>query len=972
VLLATIAGAFVCSLGAVVLFGWMFGIASLTYIVPSWPRMIALTAFGFVTLGSALALAAQHFESARAPHWLASLTILIGLSGLAAHATGYTIDLDRFAVESLRADSIATMTMSPATATSLMLMGIALLFARARKPIVLSTLALISLMSGWLGIARYLYGGIPLFPYTAMAIHTAINITVASIGLLALRPEFGIAAIFSRSRLGSATARRIIPAAVLIPLFAGAAAAYAVRMTWVGAESALAMFALCVTVTFVTITWIDALALARADRQRLAAQEALGNRDAQMRTLTEQLPHLVWTCRPDGWCDYLSSQWLAYTGVPIEQQLGYGWNDQLHPDDRERVQREWIAATTRGDFFDVEFRIRRADGAYRWFKTRAVPFRDAHGAIIKWFGSNTDFQELKLSQERLMVQLERLNLLDQTVRALAKQQDLDSILDSVLRHVEEQLPLDFGAVLLLDDDRQSLYVAAIGPKSRPFATHMQLQTNAQLGIEENHFRTCLEGQLIYEPDTANVASAFTKRFTDAGLLTLALAPLNVDATAAGIFIAARRDRDSFTSADCEFLRLLSQHVALAGRQARLLADLERAYNEIRQTQSAVMQQERLRALGQMSSGIAHDLNNAMSPAMLYVQLLLEHELNLSDHAKKLLASIQHSIQDIAQTVARMREFYRPNERQQELLPVDLGKVIARVVDLTRARWQDMPQERGIVINVITDIDEMLPPVMGVESEIKDALVNLVLNAVDAMPHGGTLTLQAGRVTDSTTQLDNIRVEVRDTGIGMDELAKQRCLEPFFTTKGDRGTGLGLAMVYGTMQRHEGTIDVDSTPGVGTTMRLSFPIQPAMSPMPTTTRAPAFSRVRPLRILLVDDDPLILQALQSALRSDGHDVTTAEGGQVGIAAFQSSVNSGSAFDVVFTDLGMPYVDGRQVAQAVKVSCPTTPVILMTGWGTRLRYEEDRPIHVDVVLSKPPSLSKVRNVLAEIVKIPDEVS
>ena len=415
-----------------------------------------------------------------------------------------------------------------------------------------------------------------------------------------------------------------------------------------------------------------------------------------------------------------------------------------------------------------------------------------------------------------------------------------------------------------------------------------------------------------------------------------------------------REAGSFSSGECEFLRQASEHVALAAHQAQLYGALQTAYEDLRQTQQAVMQQERLRALGQMASGIAHDINNAISPVALYTDSLLEKETSLSEQGRGQLETIQRAIHDVAATVARMREFYRQREPQLALTSVRLNELVRQVVDLTRARWSDMPQQRGIVIELKTELAADLPAVMGAESEIREALTNLVFNAVDALPAGGTLTLRT-----RATQSGQVQVEVSDTGVGMDETARRSCLEPFFTTKGERGTGLGLAMVYGMVQRHSAEIEIESEVGRGTTVRLSFAsaIVTAQTDSATQPTVP-----RRLRILVVDDDPVLLRSLRDTLEGDGHAIVVANGGQQGIDLLRASVENNPAFDAVITDLGMPYVDGRQVASAVKTASPSTPVIMLTGWGQRLVAEGDIPAHVDLVLNKPPKLRDLREALA----------
>jgi CheY-like chemotaxis protein len=237
------------------------------------------------------------------------------------------------------------------------------------------------------------------------------------------------------------------------------------------------------------------------------------------------------------------------------------------------------------------------------------------------------------------------------------------------------------------------------------------------------------------------------------------------------------------------------------------------------------------------------------------------------------------------------------------------------------------------------------------------LVNLVFNGVDAMPQGGTLTIRT-RV-DAAGGSRSVLVEVVDTGVGMDEDTRRRCLEPFYTTKGARGTGLGLAMVYGVAERHGANLEIDSAPGKGTTVRLAFlPARPETAPR----AAAADASLGRLRILIIDDDPLLLRSLRDALESDGHEVEAANGGQAGINRFVESHAEGRPFPVVITDLGMPHVDGRKVASTIKASVPETIVLMLTGWGRRLMAEGDIPPGVDEILSKPPRLVDLRAALS----------
>lgn len=557
--------------------------------------------------------------------------------------------------------------------------------------------------------------------------------------------------------------------------------------------------------------------------------------------------------------------------------------------------------------------------------------------------------------DQIQEQIGRTELLNRITRAIGERLDLASIFQVIAGSVENDLLVDFVCVCQYDAAAQMLNVSAIGAKSAPAALAMAMDASGRSGIplDQNGLARCVQGHLVYEPDISQVDFPFPRTLAAQGLRSLVLSPLIVESQVFGVLVAARKGAESFSSMECEFLRQLSEHAGLAAHQANLYGALQQAYEDIKHSQQAVMQQERLRALGQMASGIAHDINNAISPVTLYTDFLLEKETGLSTQVRDFLRIISTAIDDVAATVARLKEFHRVREPESELSPVQLNRAVQQVIDLTRARWHDIPQQRGSVIRIETLLYADLPVVMGIEGEVREALTNLFFNAFDAMPDGGTLTLRTlpgpGR---------QVIVEVSDTGAGMDEETRKRCLEPFYTTKGERGTGLGLAMVYGVVQRHNAEVEIESTQNVGTTIRLLFPL-PAVPMAEASSYVPVIPP--PLRMLIIDDDPLILKSLSDALGGDGHDVTAANGGQLGIDAFVAAEIDGKPFDVVITDLGMPYVDGRKVAASLHAVRGSVPVILLTGWGQRMLSERDIPPYVFRVLSKPPRSAQLREAL-----------
>jgi signal transduction histidine kinase len=402
--------------------------------------------------------------------------------------------------------------------------------------------------------------------------------------------------------------------------------------------------------------------------------------------------------------------------------------------------------------------------------------------------------------------------------------------------------------------------------------------------------------------------------------------------------------------------VLKEQIAERERMEEALREsnrrLEEALAELRRTQQHVIQQERLRALGQMASGIAHDFNNALSPILGFSELLLISPESLGDREKAThyLQSIHTAAQDAAGVVKRLSEFYRRRDEREALLPVKLNPLVEQVVSLTQPKWREQALANGITVDVKADLQEV-PLISGDEVGLREALTNLIFNAVDAMPHDGTITLR------TRPDGDRVVLEVSDTGAGMTEEVRQRCLEPFFTTKGERGTGMGLAMVYGIVQRHRGEIDIQSEPGRGTTFTLRLPVRAEQGAEKGPQAAEV--RLRPLRVLIVDDDPVISELIAEYLAGDGHTAERAASGREGLEKFR-----GGGFDLVVTDRAMPEMSGDQMAAAAKRIAPDVPVLMLTGFGDMMQVSGEKPKDVDFILGKPVTHARLREVLAKV--------
>ena len=585
---------------------------------------------------------------------------------------------------------------------------------------------------------------------------------------------------------------------------------------------------------------------------------------------------------------------------------------------------------------------------------------------------NTELESLVAERTLdLRRQFDHISLLNQITYAVAERRDFAGIITVVLQQLEDRLPLDYSVAYRLDEPAGMWQVMGRGFKSQSIAG--QIQAPETIPVANTLFSPCLKGEIVYVPDQSKFVPAagqadlpVLENFARAGLFSVVGAPLVVEGKIFGVLVFRRRARDGFSVAERDFIKGLSAHVAQAIYQAQLYQNLQKAYDELRQTQQAAMQQARLKALGQMASGIAHDINNALSPIAGYAELIRMEEPGLREDSKQFLQYIKTASKDIAHIVARLRDFYRPRAARESLLALNLNHVVKQVVDMTRPRWRDIPQGRGIMIEMRMDLDPHPPKFAGIESEIREALVNLVLNAVDALPAGGFITVRTRVIRPEGEKPDaaftHAVLEISDTGVGMDEETGKHCLEPFFTTKGKRGTGLGLAMVYGVMERHEGKIEIDSKPGKGTTLRLIFPVRQL-----TAKAAPKLEDYRPpgpFRILFIDDEPALRHLMRKILTRDGHQVEAPDGGRAGVEAFRVARERKEPFDVVITDLGMPYMDGHEVAAAVKHESPGTPVVMLTGWGAFMKDDGTLPAHVDGVLSKPPHIHEIRNMLRRV--------
>jgi signal transduction histidine kinase/ActR/RegA family two-component response regulator len=406
------------------------------------------------------------------------------------------------------------------------------------------------------------------------------------------------------------------------------------------------------------------------------------------------------------------------------------------------------------------------------------------------------------------------------------------------------------------------------------------------------------------------------------------------------------NRHAFDRAELTLAQAIGQQVGKFIQNAQL-------YEELEKSRQRSVQVERLRAVGELAAGVAHDFNNVLAIILGRVELLMA--TTSLPAVRGPLSVVAQAAMDGARTVRRIEEFTRQTpHRLREL--VDLRTVAHDVIDMTRARWQAQAEAKGVRYDVSVEDGGPVPPVLGDATDLREALTNLVFNALDAMPSGGRLTVRT--VVDE----ERVRCDVVDTGVGMSDDVRNRVFEPFFSTKTEKGSGLGLSIVYGIVTRHGGEIVVESTPGVGSTFRFWLPIvrhRPALIPDGAVAARP----VRAARVLVVDDEAEVRRTLAEMLALDGHVAVVCPDGAAALRVLKTET-----FDLVLTDLGMPELGGWEVAQAAKDLHPERPVGLITGWGDSIDVTDATHRGIDFVLAKPFQLRELREALERVLGDP----
>lgn len=704
--------------------------------------------------------------------------------------------------------------------------------------------------------------------------------------------------------------------------------------------------------------------------------------DERYRLLIESIPHVVWMARPDGLTDYMNQRGSAHFGLPAEAVHGWGWLAMLHPDDQERSRRIWEESVRTGTPYRAEYRVRAADGSYRWHLSQGVPLLGRDGSVEKWVGTWTDIDDLKQAKEKLA----RDALLLTQVRDAVIVTDLAGIVthwnegaarvfgwtaqEMLGRPLIERLP-DHARARAADlmrsiaegnewsgewedyrkdgsrvwiDTRISIITDAGGkPLGIMGVSHDisdRKRAERELRMRDRAIHAVTQGILITDPslpdDPIIFASPGFERLTGyvatevLGQNSRFLQGKDTDPAAVDELRDAIRDGRPCTVALINYrkdgtpfwnelsIAPVRDHTGKLTQFVGVQTDI----TQRRVLEEQYRQAQKMEAIGLLAGGVAHDFNNLLTTILGYSELLLE-SIPLDDPSHELVEEIKAAGERSASLTRQLLAF----SRKQVLAPevVDLNAVVRHTEKILR-------RVIGEDVQLATALQPKLASVRVDPGQLEQVLLNLAVNARDAMPQGGTLTIQTANVELDESHGDlrpgaYVRLTVRDSGVGMTEEVQRHMFEPFFTTKAKgKGTGLGLAVVHGIVKQSEGHIDVETAPGQGTTIRVYVPRveqEPRTRRPPRHTPTPTGSET----ILLVEDDEAVRALVRHVLLECGYTVLDAAGG---VEAQQIADKYQKRIHLLVTDVVMPGLGGRQLAERLLHQYPELKVLYLSGY------------------------------------------
>ena len=663
-----------------------------------------------------------------------------------------------------------------------------------------------------------------------------------------------------------------------------------------------------------------------------------------------------------------SPEYLALHGLPLDAPAEVGWSDvwldRLHPDDRESVRAGMAESAARPGDFEREYRICRVDtGEERWLYNRGRTEADADGRPVRMIAAQTDITERKRAELRHAFLLRLSDVLGEAESARAAT-------ETAARLIAEKLRADgIGFMEMNPEGGEAWLLSGYGKTADRFV-HRPLRIGREgpfrgASLADTAFgRTFVLRSLADDPRTAGDAEAIRKATRTEAAIHVPL--MRAGRLRALLFVHSDRPRD-WTTAEVELAEAAAARVSEAIERMRAEDAVLRANEALaeqvtvavaaRETAlSQLHQAQKLETIGQLTGGIAHDFNNLLTPITGALDILA-HRFGDDPRLARLIGGALQSAERARTLVQRLLGF----ARRQPLRPAAVN--VAGLLDGMRDL---ITSSVGPQIALSLEAAEDLPRAMADLNQLELALLNLCVNARDAMREGGALTIAARAEDLDPANMAGlkpgryVRLSVADTGIGMDAETCARAIEPFFSTKAkERGTGLGLSMVHGLAAQLGGGLAIASAPGEGTRIDLWLPVARTGTRAPEAAAAKSPVALRPLSLLLVDDEHLVRTATAEMLRDLGHHVDEASGAREALAQLQG----GQRYDAVVTDYMMPDVDGVELARRIDAMAPGMPVLLVTGYMGLAEGAGDLPR-----LAKPFGRDAINACLARLVAVP----
>jgi len=554
--------------------------------------------------------------------------------------------------------------------------------------------------------------------------------------------------------------------------------------------------------------------------------------------------------------------------------------------------------------------------------------------------------------EDSLEKIKQLTTLYEIGKTLSSTLDLDELFKKALELLKDRWGYVLGGIFFLDKEKDELYIRHVVGRNFEEVKHMRFK----VGVDGIVGWVAKTGELLYVPDVSKDPRYIPG--SPAGKSEVAI-PFKIRDQVIGVLDIESNEPRGFDEEDLKTLSSFVSQMSISIENAQLFSDLKQTLQELKLAQDQIVQAEKLRAMGEMASGVAHDFNNVLAVVLGNIQLLLYQLDHLSpEEIREGLKIIEQSSKDGAETVRRIQEFTGVR-RDKEFVSLSLNEIITEVVNITQPRWKDQTQKKGIQVGLAAQLGE-IPLIMGSPSELREVLTNIIFNAVDAMPEGGKLTIATQPQAEGW-----VEVRIADTGIGMTEEVKKRIFDPFFTTKGVTNSGLGMSVSYGIIKRHGGEILIESELGKGTTFIIHLPTGYGEEETAVKEVIP-IKESRQARILVIDDEDSVRDILSRMLKTKGHQVVVASNGEEGIEQFRSQ-----PFDLVFTDLGMPKISGWEVGKTIKGINPKIPIAMITGWGMELDREKMSESGIDLIVSKPFNFDQVIHLVSEAMELKERM-